>query len=289
MNLNKVFSPKRSLPLSTAFFFILFSIFFSQSFSHERPWPVSQDRPLRIHFISVGYGDAIFLECPQGSGILIDSGDTENGVTVSAYLKNLNVSQIDAVIITHPHENHFGGLKALLKTMAIKEVYTNGDSRGEEGWQELFKELDKKKIPVKVIKRGDSLNFSPDNLNWQVLHPRDLSSSVNGNSIVNWIQFREVGILLTADIGHLEQKEILDFFPELKRAHVVQWPHHGGDLAEGFIQSFQDKIFVISTGANKWGIPRKDNIGRLKGAILRTDKLGPIILETDGITIHHKP
>ena len=75
-------------------------------------------------------------------------------------------------------------------------------------------------------------------------------------------------------------------------AQVVQIPHHGGKISEEFRDSFQNKIFIVSTGENDWGFPWPGELEKLKGRIYRTDKVGTVVVQTDGRevevkTVHH--
>ena len=82
---------------------------------------ISSANNLKVHFIDVGQGDAIFIEKPDGDNILIDCGDSSDdaGEKVEAYLDILKVEKIDTFILTHPHDDHYGGLFYLIGRMDI--------------------------------------------------------------------------------------------------------------------------------------------------------------------------
>ena len=62
-------------------------------------------------------------------------------------------------------------------------------------------------------------------------------------------------------------------------------PHRGGPLSEAFNEAFQGKLFIVSTGPNRWGLPHEDQLKRLNGTVYRTDKNGTIIVESDSNTL----
>ena len=67
----------------------------------------TQENRLRIHFIDVGYGDAIFIQLPDSHTMLIDAGEKPNTRRLLDYLQSLNIHNIDQAVITHPNKNHF--------------------------------------------------------------------------------------------------------------------------------------------------------------------------------------
>ena len=83
------------------------------------PQPTQPTGTLKVHFIDVGQGDAIFIQAPS-KNVLIDGGDRGN--TAINYLKAQGVNQLDLVIGTHPHADHIGGLINVFQSIPVKEV-----------------------------------------------------------------------------------------------------------------------------------------------------------------------
>jgi len=107
-------------------FLILIFVFISVSV------PVYSEELLRVHFLDVGYGDAIFIQFPGEENMLIDSGDAVFGQDVIRYLKKYNIEKIDYVVMTHPHLNHFGGFNAIVESFQCNQFYINGDMGGDK-------------------------------------------------------------------------------------------------------------------------------------------------------------
>jgi len=237
---------------------------------------------LRVHFIDVGYGDAILIESPPSFALLIDAGERKYANRLWKYLSAHKIQTIDVAVITHPHKNHFEGLKTLLKKITIHQLWINGDMQGEEGYEELIETFSKRNIPI-VIKKGESrIRGLPGNITLEILHPEELSSDTNGNSLVLWLGFGETHFLFTADIGEKEQAEIILKNSFIKQADCVQIPHHGGPVHDQFAAYFEKAIFVMSTGKNQWGLPHESDLEKLTGEVFRTDRDGTIVLESDG-------
>jgi len=82
---------------------------------------------LKVHFIDIGQGDSILIDFGD-TEMLIDGGDKSPGVV--AYLADYVDGALEAVVATHPHADHIGGLIAVLSTFEVEEIWHNGDSSG---------------------------------------------------------------------------------------------------------------------------------------------------------------
>ena len=275
------------------------AIFLLAVFLLAVPTGARGDPVLRAHFIDVGYADAILLELPDSTTMLVDAGDAKHSSSspqgafsrreptgrLISYLKSHQIKKIDTVVITHPHQNHFGGLRKIAGRIPIGCVFHNGDLNAEKGYSALLSYLERKRVPVEILKSGQKLEQLPDPVTVEVLNPPDLNGSANDNSLALWLKHDKVSFLLLADIGPDRQDALLAAFPEIRQTDCVLIPHHGGPLSDAFIEAFQGKLFIISTGSNPWGLPREDQLQKLNGTIYRTDRNGTIVVESNGNTL----
>lgn len=237
---------------------------------------------VRVHFISVGYADAILVQWLPGDAVLVDAGDAEDAPAILDYLESVGVSELAAIVITHPHKNHFGSAQIIAERLKVGRVFVNGDVNGEEGYSGLLKFFEDKGIPVANLQAGESLLGMPEDVSWEILHPRELSEDVNGNSLVSLIRFRETSFLLTGDIMLPAQEKLLKDNPSLRDVECVQIPHHGGPLSADFLSFFPKARFVVSTGENPWGLPDEKALAKAAGKVFRTDIDGTVIAESNG-------
>jgi len=318
MKLSEVFSRKilnfkQLFPPPRDHFFILITLTFFLGYFCSRS--DAKDEHLRMHFIDVGYGDAILIELPEDRHIMVDAGEKKFAAIVVDYLRSMNVESLHAAVISHPHINHFEGFFDILESISIERLYINGDGNSEVGYESLLENFRKKNIPIEILRRGDTLADLPREVRLEVWHPQELSSTPNGNSTVLWLKHNDVSFLLMADIDSNAQNELIDLYPSMQTADVIKVPHHGGPLSDILLRAFTDKIFepsgsisdrrahegsnirknnttprifVISTGPNRWGLPRDIDLESLNGAIYRTDVHGTIVLESDGSSVSVK-
>ena len=241
------------------------------------------DGKVRISFFNVGYGDAILIQLPDEETVLIDAGPEESSEILFDDLAAAGVKSITRAVLTHPHDNHFGGYPLLLSRFVPQVFYTNGDDlRADPGYAEIIRGLQEKAVAVKTLRRGDIISLQDPQAKLEVLYPESLNDSVNGSALVLLFHYGVVSILLTSDIEPDQQEELINLEPGLNIVNVVQVPHHGGDLSPQFTRFFKSRIYVVSTGMNPYGKPQMKDLARLHGRILRTDERNGVTFLTDG-------
>lgn len=244
---------------------------------------------LRIHIINVGYGDCILIRMPGDKTCLIDAGEYAYTPRILQYLSLEKIRKIDAVMISHPHTNHFDGMWGVLNLFSVGQVIINGDLNTEGSYLPLLEQIKKRGISLRVVKAGDRLEGLSGKISLSFLHPDRLSGPANDNSLVVLLKYKKVSVLFTGDIGEAVQEKLLQNPTPLKSVNILQIPHHGGPVSERFAKHFKNTVFFISTGKNPWGIPREEDLQKFIGPVWRTDRHGTILIETDGKHITMEP
>ncbi|WP_301859773.1 ComEC/Rec2 family competence protein [uncultured Megasphaera sp.] len=256
------------------------------------------DAALHVYMLNVGQADATLIQY-KGQNMLIDTGDVDHRDELVKQLKEHHVKTLDAVMISHPHGDHMGGMAALFKAFPIKQIYDNGQAANTAMYKNYLKNIKNKKIPYTVLKRGDSFTFAGD-IAFQVLSPGEpftkkntqgLSESglTNNNSIVCKMTYGDFSILFTGDAQKEAEDQMLKLYDKKTlHADVLKVGHHGSKTSSSpaFVQAVSPKEGTISCGVNnQYKFPHKPTLDTLKKNhvnVYRTDQDGVISILSDG-------
>jgi competence protein ComEC len=243
---------------------------------------------LEIHFIDVGYGDAILLKLPSSEWIMVDGGPEEQADSLSRYLGERGVGRIGLVVVTHFHPDHSGGIPRILTDFPVNKVVLGpGALDDPEGWH-VIALAQRKGIPIFTAKRGDRIEAF-ESISIEIMHPSEPAPDPNNSSVVLRVLFGGVCVLLAADILPPAERELIAQFGDELACDILKAPHHGNRTTEDFVLTVEPRWAIISVGPNPWGAPDPETIRVYKNAgatVLRTDETGHIVLTTDGDNIH---
>lgn len=249
------------------------------------------DGLLKVHFIDVGQADAILIQGPKGENIVIDAGNNSDSETVVNYIRKQGVKELTAVIGTHPHEDHIGGLDAVIKSFDVDKVYLPKAVHTTDTFKDVLKAVSDKGIKVTTAVKGVSIPLS--GMTAEFLGPVGSEyENLNNHSAVLKLTYGETSFLFQGDAEKESEKDILesDMSGKLK-ADVLKVGHHGSATATTpeYLAKVNPKYAVIMVGkGNDYGHPHKETMELLssKGIdIYRTDEEGTIVAESDGKSI----
>jgi beta-lactamase superfamily II metal-dependent hydrolase len=239
---------------------------------------------LQVHFIDVGQGDSILVDLEE-TEILIDGGDKSPGVV--EYISEYVDGALEAVVATHPHADHIGGLIAVLNTFDIEEIWHNGDSATSKTYGEFMAAVRAEDALVNVGKRGDKIDVG--GLSFMILNPDKLDGSTNNNSIVLSIQYGNIDFLFTGDAEQeAESSMLLSGVVPVSDVKTLKVGHHGSSTSSSndFLTAISPEIAIYMAGKdNRYGHPHEETIVFLSdiGAeIYGTDVHGSIVVTTNG-------
>jgi competence protein ComEC len=143
------------------------------------PSPTIAVDELKVHFIDVGQGDSILIDLGD-TEILIDGGGRSPGVV--PYLGSYVDGAIEAMVATHPHADHIGGLINVLSEYEVKEIWHNGGKSGSKTYADFMGKVESEGAEVHIARLHDTIEIG--GLALFVHHPADMEGSTNNNSIV---------------------------------------------------------------------------------------------------------
>lgn len=260
--------------------------------TQSEPNALEKPAVLKVHFMDVGQGDAVFVQLPDGRNMLVDAGTRGSESAIMDYLKGEGVKKIDFIVGTHPHEDHIGSLDAVIRNFEIGEVIMPEATTNTRVFYNLLQTIKDRGLTIKKARAGVSI-FEEGGLSAKLLAPQKREyESLNNYSAVILLKYQDIAFLLTGDAEAESEKEILSAGYNIK-AQVLKIGHHGSNSSttSKFLQAVSPAYAVISVGAgNDYNHPHPVILDRLakSGAItLRTDQRGTIVFETDGKVVNY--
>ncbi len=258
---------------------------------------------LQLTAIDVRQGDSLLLSFPDQSNLLIDGGglagrsfgeqfaedsfDVGEEV-VSPFLWSLGIKRLEALVLTHAHNDHMSGLHALVENFNVGELWV-GENPMIPEYVNLLKRALRHDVRIRSFASGDSLEFHSSRIDF-LNPPRGATVGrvpSNNDSLAFRLQFGDRSFLLTGDIERPVEAEILQRGAELD-CDVLKIAHHGSrssSLPE-FLDQATPIIALISVAEHSpFGHPHTEVLSRLLERnieVLRTDRHGAIRVTTDG-------
>ncbi|MCC5895021.1 MAG: DNA internalization-related competence protein ComEC/Rec2 [Alkalibacterium sp.] len=260
---------------------------------------VNRFSPLgQILMLDVGQGDAILIKEPYNKGnYLIDTGgtvkwgekedwqirDREYSLgqhTVLPVLKSLGVDKLDAIIITHPHWDHYGELTEIVNNFHVTELVFNAYTFRNDSFKRELLSLHDSTVKITLIE-GETQYKLPQTL--RLINDQWIDdSNLNNQSMVLAGKYGKLLWLFTGDIEQERERSILSDYPTLK-ADVLKVSHHGSATSthENFLKQIAPEVTLTSVGTgNRFGHPNQETVNRLENNQsdnYRTDINGSIL------------
>ena len=242
---------------------------------------------LYVHYVDVGQGDCIYIEFGD-CDILIDAGKTAQGTTVSNYLKQEKVDDIELMINTHLDDDHYGGLTQVLKDYVVEDAWVTSFGKSGSGITTFKNAIKSEGLDWENPDVGTV--FSYGGMTLTVLYDGDGASNSNNSSLVVMLEYGEHRFLFTGDIGKDAENMLVKNKVDLA-CDVLKVGHHGsaGSSTKAFLAATGAKYGVICVGAgNTYGHPTATALNNLAAkniTVYRTDLDGSVVFSTDGETL----
>ena len=256
------------------------------------------DAKFHLVFCNVGQGDGIFIRTPKGLDILVDGGPDDSILACLSKHMPFWDRDLELVILTHPHQDHFMGLFSVLKNYKVTSFATENLQNKTVGFAKLMELLKTQSVPTRFVFAGDKFLLK-DGVYFEIVGPTKeflketspegfIGESGEFGSVETLIKYKDFSALLTGDSQASELGEILKQVQNDKELSVLQVPHHGSKtgLTSEILDALKPKAAVISVGKNSYGHPTPFTLQLLKDKgikTLRTDQDGDVEIVSDGV------
>ncbi len=262
--------------------------------------PIFQKEKLRVTFFDVGQGDAALFEYPDGSNMLIDCGERSEHFdcgeqVIAPYLLQNGIQTLDVLVVTHTHSDHCGGAPFLIRNFDVKRLVLPATSDTINALKiqldSLARSLTVERTNpfagdiIECGKYGKAMVLHPDS--GMINHVNEHPAELNNASLVMLVPWGQFKFFLTGDAEKESESRFLQY-GDLLNCDVLKVGHHGSDTATGkaLLDKTSPQYAVVSVGhRNRFGLPSDSLMQEIvdRGTqVLRTDRDGAIVFETDG-------
>ncbi|MEX0661609.1 MAG: DNA internalization-related competence protein ComEC/Rec2 [Balneolaceae bacterium] len=241
-------------------FLISFNLFLIES--HLKNPSVHE---MEVTVLDVSQGDAVHIKTPLGKHVLVDAGrwspmGNSGEQVLIPYFDYLGVDHIDAVILSHPHADHIGGLPALMESISIGKIYHSEYSYDSKLYERYNEMADEKSIPVFDVKSGDQMEIDPA-VRFFVIGPNPNSGidrNPNNHSLAFRLQYGNTSFLFTGDAETEQENKMVKQYGDFLDTDFLKAGHHGSKTSstKKFVETVTPKITAFSLALqNQFGHP----------------------------------
>ena len=237
-----------------------------------------------VHFIDVGQADATLLQSGQ-EYCLVDAGEASSEEALLSYLDGHGITRLKLLVMTHPHADHIGSMKAVLEHVQVEQVllpdFDKAPYPTTRTFERVMDAIETQNIPTVTAQAGQNFTFGEATLS--VLANGVETDNYNNLSQVLFFSAPGLRVVLTGD-GEAEVEKDALAHGELPQADVFKAGHHGSSTSNTltFLQAIRPRYVVVSCGKdNSYGHPNKEalqNYAMVGAQVFRTDENGSVVI-----------
>ena len=258
----------------------------------------SSDKNLIVAFLSIGQGDAIYIQSPSGHNVMFDGGPDSGVLRRLGEVMPFYQRTIDTLVVTNPDKDHMAGFIDILKAYKVGRIIEPGTHSPSATYAELERAIVASSIKngtKKIIAQAGMVLDLGAGARIDFIFPdQDVSSwTTNDGSIVARLVYASTSVMLMGDAPKKTEDYLVEKAkknPEaiILESDILKVGHHGSKTSstEKFVMAVNPMYAIISAGLkNSYGHPHPSTIATLKKflvKILVTFEKGTIIFKSDG-------
>lgn len=256
------------------------------------------DQQLVVTVLDVGQGDAIHIKTPSGKNFLVDAGRWSPGGNsgeriIHPYLQHHNIKKLDAVLLSHPHADHIGGMPDLIEQVPIDTIYQSDFPYDSRLYERYINSADSLGVPIRNVASGDMVAIDPL-IRMFIVGPQSggsTSHNANNHSMAFRLDYGATSFLFTGDAELSQEREMANQYGEFLNTDFLKTGHHGSKTSStpAFLNLVKPEITVTSLAfRNRFGHPHRESMTHLANTGAKnyfTSLSGALIFTSDGENI----
>ncbi len=259
----------------------------------EETTKIGDDKPpmppegsyFEAHFIDVGQADCTVLVC-DGEAMLIDAGNFDAEEIILPYLESIGVDHFAAAVVTHPHADHYGGMREVFRRVKTDTFYSPFRIHPSGSFNSVINYVvNGMKKEVTVPEQGDFFYLGAAKITFLGPVHTDYKD-LNDTSLVFRVDYGNVSFLFTGDMESIAEHDLVESNVNLK-VDVLKVGHHGSYSSSSyrFLREVMPTYGVIQCGRNnEYGHPHREPLSRFRDAevvLYRNDLQGHVVCRSE--------
>ena len=236
---------------------------------------------LSVTALDVGQGQCVILS-DSDTVIMVDCGGSSHddpGELAADYLRSRAVFQMDALVLTHYHDDHANGVLRLLDLIRVDLLILPDVEADSLLRQEILAAADRAGTEICFVQ--DPLLVEIGDIGLTIYPPMSSSGDENERGLALFARAGDHTVLITGDMDGLNERK-LNYYADLPVADLIVAGHHGAatSTTAELLEAVRPKMCIISVGQNnRYGHPDDavlDRLSDIKCEIYRTDLNGTV-------------